>query len=350
LIVVVIGLAVYFRYRAAQENMLLAAIGVAAQRGLPLITAIEAYAGQSRRGIRRRAERLVEMLRAGHTLADAMELSRAVRSPESRMVVRIGSQTGTLAPALDELMAARESRESIWGPMTAKVTYLACLAFVFAMIATFMALKIAPAMVKIFADFKMELPELTRYSFAATNFLGQFFFLVVPVLLGLFGLMVYAVLRYIGLIGWDLPWIGTLARRLDTAAILDALGLVVRRGQPLAQGLAVLADWYPKPAVRDRLRRVATDVDGGADCWQSLCARGLLKKPDLAVLQAAGRAGNLAWALGEMADSNRRRLAYRAYVLLQVLFPVVILACGLAVMVFVTSYFLPLVVLIQSLT
>jgi len=66
-----------------------------------------------------------------------------------------------------------------------------------------------------------------------------------------------------------------------------------------------------RPGVSFCLRKVLREVEAGADPLVRLAARGLLGRADLAVLQAAQRLGNLAWALREMADSNRRRLVQR---------------------------------------
>ena len=68
------------------------------------------------------------------------------------------------------------------------------------------------------------------------------------------------------------------------------------------------------------------------------------------MLGAASRVGNLGWALGELADSSRRRLTYRLHALVQVLFPLAIGLVGLTVMFFVVGLFMPLVALIQNLT
>jgi len=95
---------------------------------------------------------------------------------------------------------------------------------------------------------------------------------------------------------------------------------------------------------------VVNDIKVGLDWSTSLARHGLLRQAEVAVFQSAGRAGNLGWALREMADSNRRRLNYRVYTLgVQVLFPLAVLTLGLVVMIYVVSYFLPLVHLITSL-
>ena len=86
----------------------------------------------------------------------------------------------------------------------------------------------------------------------------------------------------------------------------------------------------------------ATTCRPAATTCNACIAHGLLGKTDLALLQAARRNGNLAWAAGEMADSNRRRFIYRVYALLQVIFPLVIVGYGLLMAAISVAMFLPL--------
>ena len=75
----------------------------------------------------------------------------------------------------------------------------------------------------------------------------------------------------------------------------------------------------------------------------------MIRRPELGLLQAAQRVGNLPWAMTEMADSVRRRLAYRVQAAAQMLFPLVVILLGLMVMFIVVALFLPLITLIQRL-
>ena len=87
----------------------------------------------------------------------------------------------------------------------------------------------------------------------------------------------------------------------------------------------------------------------GGDWCESLRRHGLIRQPELAILQAAQRVGNLPWALTEMADSVRRRLAYRVQAVAQLLFPPIVILMGLVVMFIVVALFLPLISLISKL-
>ena len=80
----------------------------------------------------------------------------------------------------------------------------------------------------------------------------------------------------------------------------------------------------------------------------ALLNAGLIQRVDLAVLQAAERVDNLAWALDEMADSLLRRFVLRWHTAIGILFPVCVLLLGLMVACVVVGTFWPLALLIQA--
>jgi len=76
----------------------------------------------------------------------------------------------------------------------------------------------------------------------------------------------------------------------------------------------------------------------------------LIGRADRALLQAAERAGNLAWALGEVAAGQRRRWMYQMQTAVNLLYPVVILLMGAFVLWVMVALFSPPVELIHILT
>jgi type II secretory pathway component PulF len=161
---------------------------------------------------------------------------------------------------------------------------------------------------------------------------------------------VVAVLYYVRLSPRDLPIARRLWRRADCALIMRWLGIAVRQKRPIPEMIRLLAAYYPQAALRRRLEQAAHRIEAGADWCDSLWRAGLMRQAECAVFQAAERAGNLAWALDEMADSSVRRLAYRIQRWLSVLFPAVILTFGACVGFVAFSLLAPLVCLIQGLS
>lgn len=348
-IYVILAIAAQFlleHFRRSRQQMLLWSLATAAERNMPLESAIEAFAADCRASPGARIRDLARLLKAGWSLPDALEKLPGLVPRESLMTIRLGHESGALAAALREAVELRPQRERLWRDTSGRFMYLFMVVLFGTMFTTFMALKIFPMFQRIFADFGVALPPLTTATFDAFYALAPYGFMIALAFPFAFFWLIAAHARGTG---WTLIYPRRLLRRLDTAAILDGLATVAAHQRPLVQAIAVLAGRYPKWSIRRRLRKVLRSVNAGGDPLETLAAKGLLGRADLAVLQAAQRVGNLAWAIREMADGNRRRLVYRLQILGQILFPLAILVLGTMVAVFVISCFFPLVTLIQSL-
>jgi type II secretory pathway component PulF len=331
-----------------RQYALLWLLTVSAERSMPLAPAVAALARERGGRFGQRARRLVELLDGGVPLPNALERVGGLMPPRALSMVRVGYESGALAPALRQAAEASDLNEPIWLGLIGHLSYVLLVPTFGVMMLVFIMLKIMPQFQKIFQDFDTSLPPMTQMLISGANLYAHYWYLFPFPLLGLV-LLAYAMMRYWGWTDWDLPGAARLVRRYDSAQVLDSLSLVARQQRPLSEGIASLAQSYPKRDIRRRLQRAEADIRGGRDWCESLRARGLIKAADLAILQAAQRVGNLAWALHEMAESARRRLAYRLQAIIQITFPLVVVFLGLMVMFIVVALFLPLIALIQHL-
>ncbi|MFC1596815.1 type II secretion system F family protein [Planctomycetota bacterium] len=345
----VICLAV-LRHRRARQFMLLSTLSVAAKRLMPLAPAVEAFADERWGVMGYHARRLAALLRSGISLPDALVRTPGLVSRQAQVTIRVGQESGALAEALNDVVKSHELHSPLWSQILGRVLYLLGLMLFACGVALFMMLRITPEFQKIFEEFDCALPRITQFTIATAHFAAQFGFILVPLLFLLILWFFALCFQYMAGVRWNLPLVNRLARRLDTAVILEALALAAKRNVGFQAAIETLARWYPVRAIRRHLSGVLADMRAGIDWSRSLALHGLIKPAELAVFEAAGRAGNLAWALREMAESNRRRLNYRLHNVVQLLFPMAILVFGLMVMVFVVSYFMPLVMLINNLS
>ena len=334
--------------RLARQFELLWLLTLSAERAMPLTPAVAAFARRLHGLLGRRARRLAAMLEEGVPLPDALDRCRGLVPRQALPLIRVGWESGRLASGLRRAAAAHRLNMPILAGVQGRIGYLLLVPAYGAVIVIFIMLKIVPALQKIFQDFETALPPMTQFLFTVMNLAGRGGAVLMFGYLFVLALVVYGSLRWLGWIRWELPGLGRLTRRLDSAQVLDALALNAAAERPMTEGLAALARSYPKRSIRRRLVRAQADIQRGCDWSDSLRRQGLIRQPEVVLIRSAQRVGNLAWAMTEMADSARRRYTYRVQALIQVLFPPLVVAMGLAVMFIVVALFLPLVTLIQK--
>jgi general secretion pathway protein F len=334
--------------RDTQQDALLWVLTIAAEQQMPLGPGIEAVADQYSGLFRRRLQALASWLSSGSSLSDALKRVPRLLPQSALVLVQVGSEIGNLSGSLREAAESRSARPLPRHPLMSKLAYLLLLLFCIQLVSAFIAFFILPKMERIYADFGVRLPELTLAAMGLSTALMDPYVLPSLLLLELLVLL-YLPLFHLGWVSVPLPLADRLVRRRHAGVVLRSLALVVEAGLPMTKGIAILSREYPVWWIRARLMRVRQRLDDGADWCECLCSQGLIGPAEAALLESAQRAGNLTWALREIAESGERRLTYRLLAWTQALFPVVILSMGALVVLFALAYFGPLIRIIEEL-
>ncbi len=344
---VIILLMAYFKYTTSERRSLLWALALAAEKDIPLEKAARAFADERSVQVGVRVSNLADLLEAGVPLPTAMALSKNSLPTDALLASRVGVETGRMGPALRMSIQFSDDFELIMRNVLVKYFYLLGILTVAGGIMTFMMLKIAPVMTKMFEEFALELPEITKFVIAISNVFINFAPIVhlVP-----FGLLLVGISYYCRWSRYELPFLNRLWRRCDSALLMRTLSLTVGEQRGLGSAVAMLARQYPLPSVGKRLEKATKEIESGVHWCDALRSVGLMNGAEAALLKTAENVGNLEWALGEMSDSVLRRFSFRARATLNVAFPFVLLACGFVVFIFVVGMFLPLISIIQGLS
>lgn len=349
IIVKIVLISAVVRYRRSEMQYLITNLAEAAERGIPLETVAMAYAQEGSGSLSKRARNLADYLDAAMPLSLALSRSRLALSPDVQLAADVGEKTGTLPQTLKKTLSQSAEYERLQGAMVLRFFYLLWILFMAIFVMTFLMLKIIPTFEMLFQDYGMRLPAATRIMIQVSRVCAQFGFVLLPLLLLVCVSATTVTLAYMGLSMRGVPIVGRLYATIDSTSVLRMLSVAVREKRPLVENLELLAAYSPVSVSRSRLHRAIRQLTDGAHWCDALQRARLLTRAQAAVLKAAERAGNLAWALEEMADSAVRRSALRAQAVLNVLFPGIILVFGLGVMVAAVGILLPLFDLIYKL-
>lgn len=337
---------ILLRRRAAERQALVGVLAIAAGRGMPLEPGVEAFAEQTSGAPRRWARSMATLLAQGYPLPDAVDALPETVSRQAAVLIRAGAGVGMLGPALREAASAAVPPAALRGVMN-RIGYLLWVLLMGQAVVAFLGYFIAPKFEAIFRDFGIALPWITRAMIDAAGPMA-----LAGVVLGALEMILLAValaeLVGRGGLGVASPsaWLN---RRRDAALVLRALALPVEAGRPIGPTLDMLAGTFPNPLLRRRLRTAAGDHLEGVPWADALRDARVISRGEAGVLDAAGRAGNLAWALRTMADLGERRWAYRLQAWSQAGFVAALLGAGGVVLLIALAYFAPLIELISKL-
>lgn len=342
------------RFETLQDT-LLGLITLATKRGIPLSPLATAFALDTPTWALWPVASFAHKLHDGHDLVAAARGTIGLLPRQAMMAIRVGQQLDELAPCLDLYTHAnREARQAdhrlcnIMGYMM--IMLMSTIAA--GLIQAYFAWEIVPRFIRIFADFGMQTPPTTQV-FAKT--LDYAYLYYVPVLAASLLLAVLVGLAWMIHLASSLGWIpvsllGPLRIGTDAAMVLRLLGMAIERDRSVENTLLALSESHPQGYMRSRLRQAALDTRLGLSTWTSLAKYRLVRPGDVPLLEAAQRAGNLPWALGELAARNARRMNQRTMLIMRSLTAVCFVLVAAQVLLFATAGFTPIVTLIESLS
>jgi type IV pilus assembly protein PilC len=366
----------FLHYRQCRQEEFLQVITVAAEARSPLSLALRAALADRPRGTLRefwvaallffvlpgyywlwyrrsnfdsKIDQVAWLLEEGHSLHDALEMTPGVATRSTMLAVRLGQETGELALCLQAFRTPVRSRlATLWIEMVPRFAYPFFLLLVIAGVLGFWTIMVAPKYEKIFHEFSFSMPEETQRAIAlGRNMLGYWWVVVLGALL--FGVVMVLLVANPGF-RWYFPVIGHLYRRYVRSQILQALSFLLQMNRPAPAALGVLAasDCFVAGAQR-RLRAIHRQVELGQPLADSLRYGGVLPRAMVPLLRTAEKAGNLPWALAEMADTLSQRVARRAQRLGMAVSPIPLLGVGVIMAMIVVGFFVPLIAIMEGL-
>lgn len=333
-------------------------IAAMARAGLPLDQGLAAMAREMGSGrLRRATAEIAADLQAGLTLSQALERQTG-RVPEFYpALVHVAVRSGRIGEVLATLTKYARSivdlRSTIFGAI-----FYPCVILVFSFgLFGFVCWKIVPQFVRIFSDFGIELPGITRAAIQIGNHPVEFV-LLPPVAVALALLLAKFSLRGTegGRRAWArfvyaIPLVGTLIRSSRLAAFTNLLSILVDHAMPLPEAFRLAGEASSDPLIGHAARYVEQDLRQGKSLGDALRGRRLVPELISWMTGLGERRGKLSESLQQVAQVYHRQAEVRASMLRSILPPFLILGtAAILVGFFALAMFMPLIKLLTELS
>lgn len=356
--------------------------------GLPILRSLRILGEQAKPGrLKYSLEDTCEAIEAGDTLSEAMAKSPKAFDRLYVNMIKAGEAGGALEVILQRLADFKERAESLKRKVKSAMIYPIVVVTVAVGILTFIMIKIVPSFQAIFDDFDLDLPAMTVYLIAFSQWCVNYWYLIPGVPIAIW-LTIKLIRKFkAGRMGWDqfaikVPIFGNLIEKNIMARTSRTLGTLISSGVPILEALNITRETSGNAVFEKLYTRVSERIREGDAIAQPLkeysqlsfhpvaaffwfCFIGgpigilvyMLKYrqrvvDDIVVnmVDVGEETGELDTMLYKVADTYDEEVAVLTDGLTKLMEPLLILFLGGAVGFIVIALFIPLVSLIEGLT
>lgn len=315
---------------ARQLEMMLAA-GAPVDRALEILNRVHADAP-----LGPLAGEVLERLRGGASLAEALEARSDVFRADFIGMVRAGEAGGALAPALARLADMLERAERLSQSVRSALAYPLLVLILTGVSLVILMVYVVPEFRPMFEDSGVELPLATAIVIAVSDFATEHGWLAaLAAVAG--GFAVWSASRTprgrlaLARLRLATPMLGELTRRVETARFCRTLGALLHNGVAILAGLEIAAGTIANPVIAEAARRAAGPLSRGEGLAGPLAASGAFPSMAVQLIEVGEESGRLPDMLAQVAEVYDRETAAAIQRMLALLTPAVTIGLGVLI-------------------
>lgn len=322
--------------------------------GVPLIESLSAVTGQlENEKLKLAMTEVREKVNEGTSLAEALRAHPVIFSDLFVNMVAAGEQSGALDTVLNQLADYTESQVELRGKVVGALTYPFIMVAVSALLIGLLFVFVIPKITKIFTGMKITLPWTTRLLIATSNFVINYWYLV---LVGGVAL-VYGLSRYLktprGSYLYDkytlrAPIFGNLLRMVALSRFSHTLATLLASGVPLLNALKIVRNIVNNQIIATAIDQARDSIQEGHSIAEPLKRSGEFPSLATHMIAIGERSGQLESMLQKVGQSYEQQIDRMVSTMTTLLQPIMIVVMGGIVFFIALSILLPMLQITQS--
>lgn len=317
--------------------------------GLPLERALGALADDADRAdISDMLQSIKSEVGGGHSLSAALGQHPREFSAVYRALVAAGEDSGDLGSVLGSLADYLESSQQLRSKLLAAVAYPVIVVLVAIGVIVLLLTYVVPQVVGVFQGAHQKLPLLTIGLIAISDFMRQWGWALATVL-GAGALLLRQALRLSGprmridAMLLRVPQLGRLIRGLNTARFASTLAILTAAGVPILRALQAAIDTVANRVLKADAQEALSLLREGSSLASALNLHKRFPPVLITFIRLGEQTGTLPEMLQRAATQHSQEVQRRAFTLVTILEPLLILGMGVMVLLIVLAVMMPII-------
>jgi type IV pilus assembly protein PilC len=316
--------------------------------GLPMVQCLDILSQQSdKEFLKESIGRVMTDVEGGSTLAEAMAKHPKIFNQLFVNMVEAGEAGGILDVILARLAVFLEKLDALQRKVKSALTYPTVVAVVAIGATAFMLIFIIPTFAKMFSDFGGKLPLPTQIVIMLSNFLRNFWWAIIAVVVG----VIVAIKQYYktdaGHLAIDrmllkVPVLGMVIRKGAVARFTRTLGTLISSGVPILSGLEITARTAGNRVVEQAVLATRDSISQGNTISDPLKQCGVFPPMVTQMIAVGEQTGALDEMLDKIATFYDSEVDTAVDALTAVIEPVMIVIMGVVVGGMLIAMYLPM--------
>ncbi len=317
--------------------------------GIPLVESISALVDQTEKeSMAKVLTAIREDLKEGTAFAKALDKHRKVFQPLYVNMVAAGEASGTLEAVLERLADFMEDQARLKGKITSAMAYPVLMTIIAACLVGVLMVAVVPKVTSIFENLGQELPWYTVLLITVSDFLADFWWLVLMMIGGAY----YAFHRWVsteeGRLKWDtfmlrVPLFGRLNLLVAVARFARTLATLLSSGVPLLVAMDIVRNVLGNRLLEGVVKNAINSIREGESIAEPLRRSGQFPPMVTHMITVGEKSGQLEQMLENVSKAYEADVETKVATLTSLLEPLVIVVMGGMVGFIAMAILMPLV-------
>lgn len=290
----------------------------------------------------------------GESFADALSKHKKVFPELLIQMARAGEASGSLDTSMERMAIQFEKTAKTQALVKKAMIYPIVVALVAVAVIVVMLVFVIPRYMDMFEELGTELPAITLAVVAMSNFIKNFWYIIIPVIIG----VVMAVKSYaatssgkhlFGKIQLKIPAIRNLVVKSACSQMARTLSTLLAAGVPLVEAVDIVAETMSNIWFKEALKEATEQLIIGVPLSQPLQTSGLFPPMVYHMIHIGEEAGSTEEMLNKLADYYEEEVEMAVQSLMAAMEPMIIIVLACIVGILIAAVMAPMVEMYSAL-